>query len=68
MSSPFANGVKPTGNNFSRAALAARNGVLTVLIAGPDEKPSTPTVCPANATGVTACDTGLAQSGDGGKT
>ena len=68
VSSPFANGVKPSGKNFARASLAARNGVVTVLIAGPDDKPSTPTVCPASPTSTTVCDTGLAQSSDGGKT
>jgi len=67
-SSPFANGVSPSSNNFVRASLAVRNGTLSVLISGPDAKPSTPTVCPAQVTSTTKCDTGLAQSSDGGKT
>ena len=68
LSSPFANSIKPSGTNFARASLAARNGVLSVLIAEPDEKVSTPTVCPVTVTSATSCDTGLAQSSDGGNT
>lgn len=68
VTSPFANRIKPSSTNFARASLAMRNGVLSVLIAGPDSKISTPTVCPATVTATTSCDTGLAQSSDGGKT
>lgn len=66
--SPFASGAQTTASNFSRASLAARNGVVAVLVSGGDNKPSTPVPCPAQPTSNTKCDTGLSQSSDGGKT
>ncbi|HZT73921.1 MAG TPA: hypothetical protein VE996_09745 [Terriglobales bacterium] len=63
LASPFV-GASPAGD-FSRASLAARNGTLYALLSDATGGPATPTPCTG---GSTNCDTGLAESTDGGTT
>jgi hypothetical protein len=68
--SPFAGGtpISAGGNlNFYRAALAARGGVLYMLISDGNGNFSTPTACTGTGT-PSSCDTGLVQTTNGGST
>ena len=60
--SPFAT-ASVNSSNFLDAILATRSGVVWVFIVDGTGQPSTPTPCTA---GANRCDTGLAQSDDGG--
>ncbi len=62
---PFAGGTSPSGENFYRASLAARDGVVWAVIAGTTDRLSTPSPCGGS---IANCDTGLVQSTDGGQT
>ncbi len=59
MTSPFPSGTAPSTTNFARASLAFNGGHLWCLVADNNDNPSQP---------VTAQDTGLFQSNDGGNT
>jgi len=64
VSSPFATAAVDR-NNWLDASLETRDGIIWAFIVDSTSRPSTPTPCKA---GMTRCDTGMVQSGDGGAT